>query len=468
MTKDNGTPSTWKVRRRTREGKRALGWELQKQGQRIRRPDPRAIRVDATDTSLTSVAGLVEFGTWARQLGVDRELAATFGHLKTSPQVVYPMGTQLRLLLDAFVAGEGRVFGLESLAADALFVHLAGGWMPSVDVIYDDLARFHAEALSDLEAMMAAHGLVQAKAKRLRSAHLDIDTTVEVTFGGQQGAVPGPNPRYPGRPSYHPLLMRVAEVDALVGAELRPGDTGFGVADVPTIVEWIRRARAALGADCVLRVRIDAAGDCAELMAAIEREGAIYLTKARQTPDLIGAVAAHTHWRTVEVDAFGKPTRQVATIAFRRASWDADRLGVRVLAVRSRERDVGKQVYLWPDSDWTVQVFLANDWLAEGDDLAREYNDRAGIEPLIAELKGAWGIGKVPTASFDANHAMLLLKLLAYNLFRRFVDDRFRALACWRASWLRRVVILRAGRLVRASGRRRVLRTQPIATTMRC
>jgi len=34
--------------------------------------------------------------------------------------VIYPMETQLRLLLDANVAGEHRVFGLESLAPDPL------------------------------------------------------------------------------------------------------------------------------------------------------------------------------------------------------------------------------------------------------------------------------------------------------------------------------------------------------------
>ena len=468
MKKPKDAPSTWKVRRRAREGKRAQGWELQKQGRRIRRPDPSAIRIGADDRSLTSVAGLVEFGVWARKLGVDRELGATFARLKTGHGVVYPMGMQLRLLVDAFIAGEARVLGLESLAADALFVHLAGGCMPSVDVFYDDLGRFDATALSQLETMMSAHGLARAQTARLRSAHLDIDTTVECLFGSQEGAVPGPNPHYHARPSYHPILMRVAEVDALVGAKLRPGDTGFGDQDVPTVVGWIRRARRALGARCVLRVRIDAAGDCAALMAAVDREGAFYLTKAKMTADLVGALATHARWRTVDVDAFGRPTRQVATIPFRRDVWNQHELGVRVVAVRSRDRDTGKQVYLWPDQDWTVQAFLTNDWLGDEDDLAREYNDRAGIEPLIAELKGPWAIGKVPTAGFDANHAALLIKLLAFNLLRRFVDDRYVALAQWRTAWVRRVLIARAGRLLRGPGRTRVLRAQPVASSIRC
>jgi hypothetical protein len=263
--------------------------------------------------------------------------------------------------------------------------------------------------------------------------------------------------------------MRVGEVNAVVGAKLRPGDTGFGDADAPTVVAWIRRARAALGDACILRVRIDAAGDCAEVMDAVYGEGADFLTKPKMTADLIGVLAAHTQWRTVDTDADGRPTRQVATVKFRRNVWNAPRhLPVRVVAVRSRERDVGKQIYLWPEQDWTVQAYLTSDWNADEDELAREYNDRAGIEPLIAELKGPWGIGKVPTGGFDANHAMLLLKLLAFNLFRRFIADRYAALAQWRTAWLRRVIVVRAGRLLRGPGRSRVLRAQPIATPLRC
>lgn len=62
MKEPRNPPSTRKVRRRARKGKKAMGWQMQKERRRVRRPDPRAIRVDRTDTSLTSVAGLVFSG----------------------------------------------------------------------------------------------------------------------------------------------------------------------------------------------------------------------------------------------------------------------------------------------------------------------------------------------------------------------------------------------------------------------
>jgi hypothetical protein len=72
------------------------------------------------------------------------------------------MHAQMRLLMDAIVVGEPRVFGVEALAADPLFTQLAGGVVPSIDTLYDDLARFDDAALAALEEMVAEHGLVRA------------------------------------------------------------------------------------------------------------------------------------------------------------------------------------------------------------------------------------------------------------------------------------------------------------------
>jgi hypothetical protein len=431
----------------------------------VRRPDPTAIAVDATDTTLTSVAGLVGFAAFLRRIGLDRELSRRYGRLKRGRGVVYPMGAQLRLLLDTYAVGEGRVFGVEALASDPMFVHLAGGFVPSIDVLYDDLARFDADALVDLEELMAEQGLARVAQGSFERIHVDIDTTVTVLFGEQEGAVPGPNPRYHGRPSYHPIFARVAEVDAVIGALLRPGDRGFGAEDVPTIRRWLVRLRGVVGPDCVIVVRVDAGGDCTALFQALDGLGVYFLVKARVTQDLANAVTGTRAWRTVDTDAESRPTRQVATITFGRKEWREHALSVRVVAVRSRERDTGRQLFLWADSDFTTQVYFTNDWHEHEDELARTYDGRAGIEPLIAELKNGFALGKASSSDFDANHAAFLLKMLAYNLVRRFVHEQVPALATWRVAWIRRAVFLRPGRLVR-SGRRLKLRTRPLAIPM--
>ncbi len=461
METNTNTPSTRKVRRDVRGGKRGQGWSLQIAGKRVRRPDPRRLRIQATDTNMTCASGLAEFGAFVHERGIDRRLAILFDHMKRGPMVVYPMAAQLRLMLDLHVAGEGRPFGLEAMAHDALFVQLAGGLVPSVDVLYDDLARFGADELRDLERLVVGVTLDRLRSKKWKCIHVDIDTTVTVLFGSQEGALPGANPRYHGRPSYHPVLARVAEVDGICGALLRPGDTSFGDRDVPTVVAWLQRVREAVGPDCIIRVRIDAAGDCTSLLEQLQGLGVLYYVKAHITQDLADAIALHSPWRSLEHDALGKPLRQSAEIAFQRKEWNRVGITPRVVSIRSRDRLNGKQVLLWQDLEYTVQCWLTNDGANTDADIAAIYNDRAGIEPLIAELKNAWCIGKAPSASFDANHAAFLLKLLAHNLFRWFLAEHYSPLARWRSTWARRVVILRPGRLLR-SGRRTTLRTAPI------
>jgi len=125
----------------------------------------------------------------------------------------------------------------------------------------------------------------------------------------------------------------------------------------------------------------------------------------------------------------------------------------RVIARRTREHTSGRQTALWDSLDWTTPVFLTNDPFIDPADVPFEYNGRAGIEPLIAELKQAWAIGKVPSETSVANHAMFLLKLLSHNLLRRFVlQTGMPHLQIWRASWVRRVLLCIQGRLLR-SGR---------------
>jgi hypothetical protein len=411
---------------------------------------------------LTGVGGLAEFGGFVRELGIDRELREHFGRLKSSCWVIYPMEAQIRLLLDAAVAGEERVFGLEALAADPLFVYLAGGVVPSLDTVYRDLCRFDEAALMDLERMVGEQGLAELRKRQLDIVHLDIDTTVLPLFGLQQGALPGPNPHYHARPSYHPVVARLAETGTFVGAFLRPGNTSFGAAEIPLVEMWIDRVRAVVGPTCVIYVRIDGAADCTALLMALARKGVFFVTKADMTQDLCGAVATVSQWTTVDWDADGRPRRQVAQVRFLRNEWATQALEFRVLAVRTRDRPSGKQIYLWDELEYTVQVYLTNEWFEDADNVAHRYDLRAGIEPMIGEAKYAWGIGKVPSQCFEANHATLLLKLLAFNLLRRFVEARAPALRAWRAPWLRRVLILVPGRLCR-SGRHRTLRL-PVRT----
>lgn len=441
--------STPRVRRDAAGGKRPDG---QHQTQiRVRR-DPATIHLQPTEDPLTGVAGLVPFGTFIRQLGVDRALHTAFDPLKSGVRMVYLVGDVLRLIMDALVVGETRIFPIEALAGDALFVRLAGGMVPSMDVLYDDLRRFRDPDLETLLGFAVEHGLAPLRTRTFKTLHVDLDSTVEPLFGEEiEGANKGYNARYRGRVSYHPLLARVAETNTVVGARLRPGDTTFGREDVPWLREVLGKVREAVGPDTVLIVRIDAAGDAVEVLRAIDQLGCLFVIKARMLPDLSERVARlpDRAWRTVDRDADRRPLRQVAAVPdFARHCWDKLAVRYEVIAVRERDKVGGRKLYLWTDTDWTAHAFVTNmlDW--DESDIADDYARRAGIEPLIGELKQGYGLGKVPTADFRANHVMFLLKVLTYNLVQRFVRTQHPTLVNWQMEWLRRVLFRVPGRLV--------------------
>lgn len=400
---------------------------------------------------MSAVGGLVSFNRFVQGERLGRKLSAQFGHLKRGRGVVYSMGTQMLTLVDAAVAGARRVFDCEGLAGDPIFNYLAGGAVPSIDTFYDDLKRFDAEELDALETIVAEQGLLPLKMAKLDRVTIDVDTTVMPLFGEQEGATRGYNPMRRGRPSYQPRLARIAETRTLCGARLRYGDTGLGETDVEDIQDWLGRVQSAVP-KAIVTMRLDAGGDNAAFFKAIDEKGAFFVIKMRQTFALQWTVRETKRWHTIDKDADGKPSRQVAEIDFARDDWPKERY--RVFAVRTNERLSGKQTELWAENDFSVHVFVTNDHDRDLDDLARLYDDRAGIEPMIAELKNGFAIGKVSTSSFHANEAAFLVKLLAYNLMQRWVTATCPS-RChrWNASWIRRACVLVPARLLRTGGR---------------
>lgn len=82
----------------------------------------------------------------------------------------------------------------------------------------------------------------------------------------------------------------------------------------------------------------------------------------------------------------------------------------------------------------------------DADDIAWEYDGRAGLEPLIAELKGALGLGHRSSRHFAANRAAMRVLMLAQNLILNWVDAEHPPLRKRRLPWLRRALIRVPGR----------------------
>jgi hypothetical protein len=419
----------------------------------VRRPDPGKIRPASPDKSLTGVAGLPAFGRYLRSLGVDGELSRRFKRLKSGPKIAYPMGAQLRLLMDAFVVGQTRVFGVKELATDALFVHLAGGVLPSLQTLYEDLDRFDDHALAELEALMAAHGLAALPARRATHVHLDVGCITMPIAAEPHGGPLDAEPRPRGEPSFRPVLAVLADTGTIVGARLRSGEAGLGRDDLPALRRWVVRARDLLDAGDSLCVRV-AANDVGELLRMLREERALYVVTPNLSEDVLATAHHPVPWKTAAFDVAGEPVRQVAQLTFARHPWKDMDPSIRVVVARWKRRH-GKHLVRAGDVGWTYQIFLTN---RSGDVNDIVYSRRDGLRPWIAELKRAWGIDHSSGHGLAVNHALLLLKLLTYNLFERYMAREAPALP--RDHVRRRAVLVAPGRLS-VSGRIPRLRVLP-------
>ena len=82
---------------------------------------------------------------------------------------------------------------------------------------------------------------------------------------------------------------------------------------------------------------------------------------------------------------------------------------------RLQPEEPSEQLTLFKLGRYHYQVLVTNLTL-QALNLWRFYNDRAGIELVIRQLKGDYALGHVPTRHFFANQTYFHLLLLAYNL----------------------------------------------------
>ena len=272
----------------------------------------------------------------------------------------------------------------------------------------------------------------------------DVDSTVLVLYGKQEQATVGYNPLKRGRPSYHPLLCFEGRTKDFWHGELRPGDahTARGTLDLLAACFAKRPAGVRLTI-----IRADKGFYDHALIEWLEAHCARFVIVARLTAPIKRKLA---HLRYVS------PSHgiEVAEFRYQPIRWlHPSRF---VVIRRLQPEEPSNQLTLFKLGKYHYQVLVTNLPLRPLN-LWRFYNDRAGVELLIKQLKGDYALGSVPTRHFFANETYFHLLLLAYNLinwFRRLClpDDFQRATL----QTLRNKILLMPAQLLRTGNRPRL------------
>jgi len=256
---------------------------------------------------------------------------------------------------------------------------------------------------------------------------LDIDTTIKLLYGHQDGAEISYNPTKPGRPSHVIHTYWIANMRLVLDAEVQGGKSHAARHSLPRLITLLKalpeKQRPQL-------VRGDIAFGIDPVVRELEDMGQAYLFKLKQTAGvkrLIERLWRDTDWQNMGDGYHAAETR------LKLAGWEQDR---RVVVVRRAVRQSlavetppdgkrkGQQSLQFANVDagklWEYAVLVSNsDYPLEA--IGQLYRDRADCENGFDELKNQWGWGGYTTQDLERCNLSARAVALIYNWWSWYV-----------------------------------------------
>jgi hypothetical protein len=368
---------------------------------------PRNLAIAFGVETLTHYGGVYLLHRFLSRIGFKNAVAMDVRWVQRNNR--YSVGEMLLALLYPMILGLERIETTQLLRQNGVFQYLTGlHAYPNPSTLRRFLLRVAPTALPQLRALHDRFlGRMTTRPRPPSRLIFDVDSTVLVLYGKQEHATIGYNPFKRGRPSYHPLLCFEGRSKDFWHGELRPGDAHTASGTLALLTACFAKMPA--GVRLVI-VRADKGFYDHKLVEWLETQRARFVIVARLTAP-IKRKLPHLRYvnasRGVEAAEFRyQPTRWPCPYRF-------------VVIRRPQPEEPTEQLTLFKLGKYHYQVLVTNLPLRPLN-LWRFYNDRAGVELLIKQLKGDYELGSIPTRHFFANETYLLLLLLAYNLVNWF------------------------------------------------
>jgi hypothetical protein len=248
--------------------------------------------------------------------------------------------------------------------------------------------------------------------QRIVEDNLNLDSSVLVRYGNQEGAKRGYNPKKRGRPSHHPLIAFLG-CGYVVNIWNRSGNTGSGQG----AVDFFRQTRLSLGKDFrVNHVLCDSGFYVIDFIAYLESAEYIYIIAAPISRAIQHEILGVTDWKTISKGI------EISEFEFEHVDpkWTRPRRYVVVRqSVNKRPKALGKQPSLFQDlEDWSqyrISVMVTNDLDSAPEKIWREYRPRANDENVIKDLKEGYGFESFNLKNFWSTEAILIMIGLVFH-----------------------------------------------------
>jgi len=368
---------------------------------------PRNLAIAFGAETLTHYGGVYLLHRFLSRIGFKNAVAMDVRLVQRNNR--YSVGEMLLALLYPMILGLERIETTQLLRQNGVFQYLTGlHAYPNPSTLRRFLLRVAPTALPQLR-MLHDRFLVRMTTRLHPPSRLifDVDSTVLVLYGKQENAKIGYNPIKRGRPSYHPLLCFEGQSKDFWHGELRPGDAHTASGTLALLAACFAKIPAGVR---LTIVRADKGFYDHKLVEWLEARRARFVIVARLTAPIKRKLA---HLRYVS------PSRGIEVAEFRYQPTGWPHPSRFVVIRRPQPEEPTEQLTLFKLGKYHYQVLVTNLPL-QPLNLWRFYNDRAGVELLIKQLKRDYALGSIPTRHFFANETYFHLLLLAYNLMNWF------------------------------------------------
>ncbi len=317
-------------------------------------------------------------------------------------------------LLFAMMMGVFRPYHMKELRADKVFQKLAGlKRFPSQSTISRFLAAItvhKAEHIAEINSRILKK--VRKRFQDLDTITLDLDSHVIPVFGKQHRANKGYNPKKAGRPSYHPLMCFIGETRDYIGGILRPGNRSSGY----KAKEFLQAVLKKLPGNKVKRLRADSGFFKLEFLQWLKKRGIEFYVVVPQHVWVQRLILGISNWREFDKDlSVGEFRLPFPSLK------DVRVVVIRELVHKGEKPRKKLQLFSVQETLYNYQVIATNS-TAAGEDVWRDYNQRACCENFIKEGIYGFGLDKSVTEHWAGARLYFELIMLAYNLMNWFKE----------------------------------------------
>lgn len=366
------------------------------------RRTPRNLKICFTDRAQTHFGGLYFLQQFVGLLQLRHRLAQVLPDHRVRTRYSTPQA--ILAIVYPIVLGLNRLEAGYFLQSNGIFQYLTGlPQFPNPTTLRRFL--YHApevwqQHVGGLTDRLTA-GLLQHPHRRSRLL-FDLDSTSLLVYGAHEQARYARNARGRSTPCYEPLICCEANAGLFWAGHLRPGGNPGAREVVPFLAHCCGIMPSSIRE---VRVRGDAGFYSDDTLTWLEDQGHQYAVVARLTARLKRAMAG-VRYRPISAQW------AVAEMTYQATGWARKR---RIIVVRKQIPVNDPHPTLFVLGHYAYHAYVTNLALSpEG--VWRFYNDRAGLELLIKELKHDYGLGQIPTRRFAANALHFQILRLAYNL----------------------------------------------------